>query len=96
MKSERNYREELELAQASARNNEELKEENFNRVDADGFVKATVLLKHWAEMAERVMFRKGSFRIEINYNAEAKKTTFAIYTPIEDGKDDSKQEHSES
>lgn len=86
----------LALAQAAVFPDEELKEENFNRVNTDGFEKAVVLLKHWADMTMREMFRKRNFRIEIKYNAEERKTSFAIYTPIEDEKDDIQQEHSES
>lgn len=86
----------LERAQAAVFPDEELKEENFNRVNTDGFEKAVVLLKHWAEMVQQVMFKKKNFRIEINYNAEAGKTDFAIYTPTEHGEENSQQEHSES
>lgn len=86
----------LALAQAAVFPDEELKEENFNRVNTDGFEKAVVLLKHWADMTMREIFKKRNFRIEIKYNAEEKKTDFAIYTPIEDGKDGIQQEHSKS
>lgn len=90
------YSEALERAQAAVFPEEELKEENFNRVNTEGFEKAVVLLKCWAEMTMREMFKKRNFRIEINYNAEAKKTDFAIYTPTEDGTSSIQQEHSES
>ena len=90
------YSDALALAQVAAFPDEELKEENFNRVNTDGFEKSVVLLKHWADMTMREMFKKRNFRIEIKYNAEERKTSFAIYTPIEDGKDDIQQEHSES
>ena len=90
------YNEALTMAQTAVFPNEELKEENFNRANTDGFEKAVVLLKHWAEMTMREMVKKRNFRIEINYNAEAKKTDFAIYTPIEDGTSHIQQEQSES
>lgn len=86
----------LSKAQAAVFPDEELTEENFDRVDTDGFEKAVVLLKHWADMAMREMFKKRNFRIEINYNAEERKTSFAIYTPTEAGKADIQQEHSDS
>lgn len=90
------YSEALKKAQAAVFPDEELTEENFSRVDTDGFEKAVVLLKCWSDMTMREIFKKRNFRIEINYNAEAKKTDFAIYTPIKDGKDGIQQEHSES
>lgn len=90
------YSEALAQAQAAVFPDEELKEENFNRVNTDGFEKSVVMIKHWAEMVERVMFKKQNFRIEINYNAEAKKTDFAIYTPMGAGQADIQQEHSDS
>ena len=71
-------------------------ESDETRVNTDGFEKAVVLLKHWADMTMREIFKKRNFRIEIKYNAEERKTSFAIYTPIEDVKDDIQQEHSES
>ena len=76
--------------------NEELKAENFNLVNTEGFEKAVVLLKCWAEMTMREMFKEKNFRIEINYNAEAKKATFAIYTPTEHAEENSKPEYSEN
>ena len=85
----------LGRAQAAVFPNEELKAENFNLVNTDGFEKAVVLLKCWAEMTMREMCKEKNFRIEINYNAEAKKTTFAIYTPTAKEQSDSQQEHSE-
>lgn len=93
---EKTYSERLELAKAATFPDEELKEENFNSVNTDGFEKAVVLLKYWAEMTMREMFKKRNFRIEINYNAEAKKTDFAIYTPIAKGQADSQKGHSEN
>ena len=90
------YSEAMAKAQAAVFPDEELKEENFNRVNTDGFEKAVALMKRWTEMLQRVMFEKHSFRIEINYNAEANKTDFAIYTSTKGGKDGSKQEHSDS
>lgn len=90
------YSEALAQAQAATFPDEELKEENFNRVNTDGFEKAVVLMNCWAAMAQRVMFEKHNFRIEINYNAEAKKTDFAIYTSTKDDKADIQQEHSEN
>ena len=89
------HNEALARAQAAVFPNEELKEENFNRVNTDGFEKAVVLLKHWAEMTMREMFKKRDFRIEVTYNAEERKTDFAIYTPIEDGKADIQKVHLE-
>jgi hypothetical protein len=85
----------LGRAQAAVFPDEELKAENFNLVNTDGFEKAVVLLKCWAEMTMREMCKEKNFRIEINYNAEAKKTTFAIYTPTAKEQSDSQQEHSE-
>ena len=82
------YNEAFARAQAAVFPNEELKSENFNRVNTDGFEKAVVLLKHWAEMTMCELSRKRNFRIEVTYNAEERKTDFAIYTPIEDGKVD--------
>lgn len=63
----------LGRAQAAVFPNEELKAENFNLVNTEGFEKAVVLLKCWAEMTMREMCKEKNFRIEINYNAEAKK-----------------------
>lgn len=94
MRIDRDYSEALAQAQVATFPKEELKEENFNRVNTDGFVKSVVLLKHWAEMVERVMLKEKNFRIEINYNAEAQKATFAIYTPMEH-EENSKPEYSE-
>ncbi len=88
------YEQALGFAKASTFPNEELREKNFNRVNTDVFEKAVVLIKHWAEMMERVMFEEHDFRIEIKYNAKAKKTDFAIYTPTKSEKDDIQQEHS--
>lgn len=98
MKSKKNtdFTEALMLAQAAVFPEEELKIENFNRVNTEGFEKAVVLLKCWAEMTMREMFKKRNFRIEINYNAEAQKVDFAIYTPTEHDGENSKQEHSEN
>lgn len=87
------YSDALKRAQAATFPREELKEENFNRVNTDGFEKAVVLLKYWAEMIMQEMLKKRNFRIEINYNAEVRKTDFAIYTPTQCGQDGSKQEH---
>lgn len=78
------HRDHLKLAQAAVFPDEELKEENFNRVNTDGFEKAVVLLKFWADMTMREIFNKRNFRIEMKYNAEEKKTTFAIYTQKEE------------
>ena len=89
------YSDALKRAQVATFTGEELKEENFNRANAEGFEKAVIMLKHWAEMIERAMRENDSFRIEVNYNAEAAKATFAIYTPTTTGKDGSRQEHSD-
>lgn len=62
----------LGRAQAAVFPDEELKAENFNLVNTEGFEKAVVLLKCWAEMTMREMCKEKNFRIEINYNAEAK------------------------
>ena len=86
----------LAKAQAAVFPDEELTEENFDRVNTDGFEKAVVLLKHWADMTMREMFKKRNFRIEINYNTEERKTSFAIYTPIAKAQADSQQEHSDN
>lgn len=77
------YEHALKRARAYALPDEELKEQNFNRVNMDGFQKAVVLLSRWTEMIMSELFKKRSFRIEITYNAEARKTDFAIYTPKE-------------
>ena len=90
------YSEALARAKAEAFPDEELKEENFNRVNTEGFEKAVVLLEYWAEVTMREMFKKRNFRIEINYNAEAKKVDFAIYTPKEHDEENNKTEHSEN
>ena len=82
----------LGKAQAAVFPDEERKAENFNLVNTDGFEKAVVLLKCWAEMTMREMCKEKNFRIEINYNAEAKKTTFAIYKPTEKEKSHIEQE----
>lgn len=95
-KKDTDFIEALMLAQAAVFPEEELKIENFNRVNTEGFEKAVVLLKCWAEMTMREMFKKRNFRIEINYNAEAQKVDFAIYTPTEHAGENSKPEHSEN
>lgn len=87
------YKDRLELAQVATLPGEELKEENFNGVNTEGFEKAVVLLKHWAEMTLKEMQKQKSFRIEIKYNAEARKTDFCIYTPIEHGSSDTQPEY---
>lgn len=79
-------------AQAAALPGEELKTENFNRVNTEGFEKAVVLLKYWTEMTMREMFKESNFRIETNYNAEARETDFAIYTPTEHAGENNKNE----
>lgn len=84
----------LGRAQAAVFPDEELKAENFNLVNTDGFEKAVVLLKQWAEMTMREMCKEKNFRIEINYNAEAQKATFAIYTPTKCNEENNKQEFS--
>ena len=78
----------LKRAKVYALPDEELKEENFNRVNMDGFQKAVVLLSRWTEMIMSELFKKRSFRIEITYNTEARKTDFAIYTPKECASDE--------
>lgn len=82
------YEHALKRARAYALPDEELKEQNFNRVNMDGFQKAVVLLSRWTEMIMSELFKKRSFRIEITYNAEARKTDFAIYTPKECASDE--------
>ena len=86
------YDEASRKAREAASPDEELTESNFNRVNTEGFEKAVVLLKHWAEMTMREMFSKRKFRIMIDYDADKKKTDFAIYTPVGDGKGDIQQE----
>lgn len=78
-----NYSDALKKAQESALPDEELKEQNFNRVNTDGFQKMVVLLSRWIEMTMGELFKNRNFRIEITYNAEERKTDFAIYTPKE-------------
>lgn len=75
---------------------EELKKENFNGVNTEAFEKAVIMLQSWAEMTMREMEKHKKFRIEINYNVEAKKTDFCIYTSIEAVKDGIEQEYSKS
>lgn len=82
------YEHALKRARAYALPDEELKEQNFNRVNMDGFQKTVVLLSRWTEMIMSELFKKRSFRIEITYNAEARKTDFAIYTPKECASDE--------
>ena len=89
------YDEDFERAQAAVLPNEELREENFNRVNTGGFEQTVVLLNRWSEMAMSEMFKERNFRIEINYNAKDKKSTFAIYTPMASAQDDNEQEYSE-
>ena len=84
------YFEELEKAKEKALPNEELRIENFNKVNTEGFEGLVVVLKHWHEMIFNAMFQKKSFRIELIYNAENKKTSFAIYTPAKAVKDGNK------
>lgn len=86
------YDETSRKAREAASPDEELTESNFNRVNTEGFEKAVVLLKYWAEMTMREMFSKRKFRIMIDYDADKKKTDFAIYTPVGDGKGDIQQE----
>gem|GEM_PF-2448009 len=86
------YDEASRKAREAASPDEELTESNFNRVNTEGFEKAVVLLKYWAEMTMREMFSKRKFRIMIDYDADKKKTDFAIYTPVGDGKGDIQQE----
>lgn len=82
----KSYSERLKEAQAAVFPNEELKEQNFNSVNTEGFEKIVVGLKHWIEMTLRAIQEHKSFRIEIKYNAEAAKTDFCIYTPTKDEK----------
>lgn len=96
MEKQKTYSERLELAKIATFPGEELKEENFNRVNTDGFEKAIVTFKKWFEMTLEAMQKHKSFRIEITYNAEASKSDFCIYTPIEDGTGGNRQEHSET
>lgn len=76
------YFERLKEAQAASRTGEELREENFNSVDTEGFEKAVVLLKHWTEMAMQALKESKKVRIVIDYNAEMLKTDFSVYTEI--------------
>lgn len=94
VRKQTNCFERLKRAQAATFPDEELKEENFNGVDTEGFEKAVILIKYWAELTQRALLRNKNFRIEINYNAEALKTDFSIYTPIKCEKDDIQQEYS--
>lgn len=95
VQTQRRYNEVFAEAKTAKLPAYELTEENFNRINTDGFEKAVVLLKYWADMTMREMFKKRNFRIEINYNAEDRKTDFAIYTPTECNEENSKQEFSE-
>lgn len=86
------WSEKLKEAQEAAKTGEELKEENFNRVNADGFEKMIALLECWGRIALKALLRNESVRIEINYNADEKKTDFAIYTPKADVSDGTQTE----
>lgn len=55
-----NYSGALKKAQESALPDEELKEQNFNRVNTDGFQKAVVLLSRWIEMTMGELFKNRS------------------------------------
>lgn len=64
-KKDTDFTEALMLAQAAVFPEEELKIENFNRVNTDGFEKAVVLLKCWAEMTMREMFKKETSALKL-------------------------------
>ena len=53
----------LGRAQAAVFPNEELKAENFNLVNTEGFEKAVVLLKCWAEMTMREMKKTSALKL---------------------------------
>ena len=74
------FDEAFKQAQEAALPGEELKTENFARVDADGFEKTIVLLRHWTDMLQTVAFSKRKFRAVLSYDADSLKTNLAIYT----------------
>ena len=57
--------------------------------NTEGFEKSTVLMARWMDIILRVMQKERNFRIEVNYNAEASKAVFAVYTPASAKEDDS-------
>lgn len=59
------YSEALKRAQAATLPEEELTEENFGRVDTDGFEKTVVLLKCWLDMMMREMFKKETSALKL-------------------------------
>ena len=78
------YSERLQEAQKAALPGEELKEQNFETVDTDGFEKTVILLWGWITTLQREFIKDGGLRIEIKYDPKALKTQFAVYTPTED------------
>ena len=78
------YSERLQEAQKAALPGEELKEQNFETVDTDGFEKTVILLWGWITTLQREFIKDGGLRIEIKYDPKALKTQLAVYTPTED------------
>lgn len=81
----------IAAAQATARTGEELKMENINSVDKEGFEKAVCLMMVWSEMIFSELLKEEDFRIEIIYNAEAMKTNLFLYTPTKKHETDGTQ-----
>lgn len=85
------YKKTLEEPRKRAHTNEELKWMNFNWVDTEGFEKGIALFNRWLGIINEAMFKNKSLRIEIIYNAEAKKTEMYVYTPKHDEPDNAQE-----
>lgn len=83
----KSYSERLHEAQKAALPGEELKEQNFGTVDAEGFEKTVILMWGWIRTIQKELTGEKGLRIEIKYDPKALKTDFAIYTPTEDALD---------
>ena len=81
------YSERLQEAQKAALPGEELKEQNFETVETDGFEKTVVLLWGWITTLQRELTGDKGLRIEIKYDPKALKTQLAVYTPTKDVSD---------
>ena len=81
------YSERLQEAQKAALPGEELKEQNFETVDTDGFEKTVILLWGWITTLQRELTGDKGLRIEIKYDPKALKTQLAVYTPTKDVSD---------
>lgn len=81
------YSERLQEAQKATLPGEELKEQNFETVDTDGFEKTVILLWGWITTLQRELTGDKGLRIEIKYDPKALKTQLAVYTPTKDVSD---------